>query len=117
MGEGLVKRLRNAAKWQEYGMLIPASICLEAADAIEELQALNAEITKRELKLRMNKPRWIPVTERLPKEYTSILFVAGSGQVHVGYYDSEHKSLCDMTGFRYVCTHWMTLPEMPEEES
>ena len=34
----LVKRLRNAAQWADIGLVITPSICLEAADAIEELQ-------------------------------------------------------------------------------
>ena len=52
MYELLVKRLRQ--KHMEYiatGDEMPGRIFLKAADAIEEL----------------SKPRWIPVTERLPK--------------------------------------------------
>ena len=96
----------------------------EAADAIEQLCNLCADQSKdcskaaaKYLELWAKQPRWIPVAERLPEEYTTILFVSSSGQVHVGYYDSEHKGFCDMTGFRYVCTHWMLAPQPPEEES
>lgn len=33
----LIKRLRNAAQWADKGLVITPSVCLEAADAIEEL--------------------------------------------------------------------------------
>lgn len=37
MYDELVKRLRNAAQWANKGLVITPSVCLEAADAIEEL--------------------------------------------------------------------------------
>ena len=37
MYDELVKRLRNAAQWEDIGLVITPSICLEAADAIEFL--------------------------------------------------------------------------------
>lgn len=39
MYDDLVKRLRNAAQWADKGLVITPSVCLEAADAIEELSA------------------------------------------------------------------------------
>lgn len=72
MYDELAKRLRDysAARKGEI-----AELTGQAADAIEELSRLNAEITRRELKLRMSKPSWIPVTERLPKEADGMVFV------------------------------------------
>lgn len=109
----LVKRLWECASGEcfncsQYTDTTNASVCSkelmkQAADAIVKLTDIRVG-------------KWIPVTERLPEEYTTILFVSGSGQVHVGYYDSEHKGFCDMTGFRYVCTHWIPLPQPPKEE-
>ena len=108
MYDELVKRIRYCSEEQNgCKMCALSSDCVlrvglltQAADAIEEL----------------SKPKWIPAAEQIPGEYTTILFISGGGQVHVGYYDSEHKSYCDMTGFRYTCTHWMPLPEPPKEE-
>lgn len=37
MYEELVKRLRNAAQWADKGLVITPSVCLEAADAIEDM--------------------------------------------------------------------------------
>jgi len=88
-------------------------IIIEAFDAIEELS-----VVVRAQKAVLEKfPRWIPVTERLPEEYETVLLLPMSGEVISGYYDSEHKSYCDMTGFRHLCTHWMPLPEQPKEET
>ena len=67
MYEELVKRLReNAARFDYDGWVDTAVILEEAADSIENVskayqmmaEAYEAEVTK---------PRWIPVTERLPE--------------------------------------------------
>lgn len=42
--DNLVKRLRNAAQWADKGLVITPSVCLEAADAIEELSAYVRQI-------------------------------------------------------------------------
>ena len=39
MYEDLIKRLRNAAQWADKGLVITPSVCLDAANAIEELSA------------------------------------------------------------------------------
>ena len=66
MYDELIQRLRNAAQWADKGLVITPSVCLEAADAIENTskayqmmaEAYEAEVTK---------SNWIPVTERLPE--------------------------------------------------
>jgi hypothetical protein len=103
----------------------------QAADAIEELGKLNAEITKRELKLRMNKPRWIPVTERLPEEpYGCLLIVWDSnpmgGDDFLNYlpyfagWDGEQWNDGDGMQVPFEVVYWMPLlplPEPPKEET
>ena len=37
MYKDLIKRLRTAAQWADKGLRIPPSLCLEAANVIEEL--------------------------------------------------------------------------------
>lgn len=90
-------------------------IIIEAADAIEELQKQRDEWESHAALAESFARGWIPVTERLPEEYETVLLLPMSGEVISGYYDSEHKSYCDMTGFRHLCTHWMPLPESPKE--
>ena len=76
------------------------AICTEAADAIEEL----------------SKPRWIPVTERLPRDRQFVLVYCGDNKrirpsdrfdVAILLGDSIFTSL--------GVTHWMPLPEPPKE--
>lgn len=71
----------------------------DAADAIEEL----------------SKPRWIPVTERLPEERKYVLCKCRADIIDVlrfenaeWYHDPTHVY---MYGF---VTHWMPLPPLPE---
>ena len=65
------------------------------------------------------RPRWIPVTERLPVEAKKVLcFLALSGgpMVETGYYMGDE--LWYYTGIEAphhgIVTHWMPLPEPPE---
>jgi hypothetical protein len=112
MYDELVKRLRkveemlNVAQFKEAANLIEQSV-----DAIEEL----------------SKPRWIPVTERLPEEKTYVLIladtIAGKMQiVSLLYKDGEGRNCwtaLDEYGknpFDWQPTHWMPLPAAPKEE-
>lgn len=101
-----------------------ADLMHEAADAIEKLQELNAEITRRELKLRMSKPRWISVKDRLPETRTEVLvyiqpkddkqphpaFISLDFLESGGYWTEATQP------WQYEVTHWMPLPEPPKEE-
>ena len=67
------------------------------------------------------RPRWIPVTERLPVEAKKVLcFLALSGgpMVETGYYMGDEGWY--YTGIEAphhgIVTHWMPLPEPPESE-
>jgi hypothetical protein len=75
----------------------------QAADAIEEL----------------SKPRWIPVTERLPENGEYVLCFCRANIVCVLRRDKdgdwyENPTHVYMSGF---VTHWMPLPSPPKEES
>ena len=108
---------------------------MQAADAIEELQEDNAALNGTVANLiqqiaELSKPRWIPVEERLPQICTNVL-VAGRMK-----YRWEHKYLqfVDKAYFNegeffetdndwyegqdeFEITHWMPLPQPPEEKS
>ena len=101
MYDELVKTLRlRAALWEK--MFDEDNVLKQAADAIEELSKLNAEITRRELKLRMEKPRWIPVTERLPESGVHVLaccrvkWLGGGGRSYVcdAFYSAPKTEIC-----------------------
>ena len=99
----LVKRLREHNGWALNETLD------QAADAIEEL----------------SKPRWIPVTERLPKEeeiywcYTNMGIMCEcrwtNNRWGLGESDKWGWNIMDVPQYQKV-THWMPLPEPPEEE-
>ena len=72
----------------------------EAADAIEEL----------------SKPRWIPVSERLPEDGQWVL-VWGHGQkIPIMMFRESGAWIDDQFEFHTTITHWMPLPEPPKEE-
>lgn len=77
-------------------------IIAQAADAIEEL----------------SKPKWIPVTERLPEVRTWVLCYCRANSFDVfrmtdeGNWQYGNRSIY-MKGY---VTHWMPLPPAPKEE-
>ena len=70
-------------------------------------------------------PTWIPVTERLPEENKLVLAVCKSGKMFVGdcwnCYGTiiwRIKTARDSTkNIMQIVTHWMPLPEPPNEDS
>lgn len=120
--EELVRALRENAEWAdgniwEVPIVLPDNL-KQAADAIQEL----------------NKPRWISVTERLPEENGRYL-VRYKRDIVLDYTEVHDDEVRIMrffvgTGWRYpfLCqpelraaeqqtvTHWMPLPQPPEEE-
>ena len=116
MYDELVKTLRlRAALWEK--MYDEDNVLKQAADAIEELSKLNAEITRRELKLRMEKPRWIPVEERLPETNEEVLVYLWH-RPYIAWVDSEGQWETNdfYIVFDDVPKAWMPLPSPPVEE-
>lgn len=110
MYDELVKRLRNRRICiQQSGSLDDFPLLQQAADAIEEL----------------SKPRWIPVTERLPENDQDVL-------VMVHWRDYPENMMCYGRKYKtrwylwngelgelikgFDITHWMPLPQPPKEE-
>lgn len=131
--EELVKALREHA---EYTMQLSMyDDLLQAADAIEELTRENKEISFRAAQLEaMNdaligetgaadalmvasKPRWIPVTERLPEAMPGnysldVLVTDGEDIAICQYFNGD--GWCSMWSYSGIgkITHWMPLPSM-----
>lgn len=66
--------------------------------------------------------RWVPCSERLPKEYGNYLITTHNGDVDVGTIDPKKKgvwSACDADGFYWIreVVAWMPLPEPYREVS
>lgn len=131
MYKELVARLRERAAWinfPHHGEERPtedAMLMMQAADAIEELSREididNAAMTAMDAAM----PRWIPVTEALPKDEKDVL--AYYGFVHDGEM-SEFRFIGAVAYFAFdtpphwqhestglTVTHWMPLPQPPTE--
>lgn len=136
MYDELIKRLRTCAElhgecalclYQGNGCdAMPETPLVQAADAIEKL----------------SKPRWIPVTERLPEAYQRVIvavyctdivylrdgetleqaaercqsYAAKNPYVELGFVDKDGL-WNEYDGFAMVCSPscWMPLPELPKE--
>ena len=115
MYDELIKRLREPCKYEN------CVLCQRAADAIEELSMRlhgdEAAIVgmKREIERMVvaGKPRWIPVAERFPERFKSVLTVDKYGVITFNWISGDGKNWS--TG--YHITHWMPLPEPPKEET
>ena len=119
MYDELVKRLRSRAGAFDYdGRPDIACDYEQAADAIEQLSAVN-ERQLLEIAV-LIKPRWIPVTERLPEADGSFITAYSKGYVTQNWYMTFHHGggkwyqNSEDTG---EVTHWMPLPEPPMEEA
>ena len=97
----------------------------KAARAQDHSYARMLNMTAKRLKELDEKQRWIPVTERLPKEDGSYLVRTASGTVTTArfyafksfpankYLPAIHRNAAWQSN-RNV-THWMPLPEPPKE--
>ena len=124
MYEELVSHLRECAKVDP-----SENTFSEAADAIEELQqtvehykGCSDDWYREACDYKAALPRWIPVTERLPKEGE---FVLVYGDFYPNKHDGGVIAVSKRMDWNYWqgfgrernITHWMPLPEPPKEET
>ena len=104
-------------------------VVYQAADAIEvldmKLQGANAAIAgmQREIERMVidsvnSKPKWMPVTERLPETFKHVLVNIPGMTPHPTVQEAflEKNGMWYSNGFRYSAeeiTHWMPLPQPP----
>jgi len=126
MYDELVKRLREATGWKNASEHY--SLMKQAADAIEELQQIaehyeeTAKDCFKDVCYYLERvPKWIPVTERLPKEGD---FVLVYGDLYPNKHDGGVIAVSKRMDWNYWqgfgrerdITHWMPLPQPPKEE-
>ena len=58
---------------------------------------------------------WIKCTERMPEEEEFVLVSDGEFQEVSYWYCPNNKTIHWATDFCMIPTHWMPLPEMPNE--
>lgn len=121
-GQEIVQALRQCAKsdCSSCGMcpIFPDRECVEhlataAASLIERLTAENAA-------LREKVPQWISVEEKLPADYIKRYLIAfkdagGSIVDAARYIPGLGWECCNWEVPQGLITHWMPLPEAPEE--
>ena len=59
--------------------------------------------------------KWIPVTERLPEQYSSVIVWTSERELGEAQFDGKKFEWCADEAFADV-THWMPLPEPPKGE-
>ena len=112
MYDELIKRLRECTA----EMNGEKTLWHQAADAIEDLitalTASNEVIAK-------SKPKWIPVTERLPEKNQEVLIFLFGEDPYIAWHNGEYWCTED---FRldepddWQPTYWFPLPQPPKEE-
>ena len=98
-------------------------LAMTAYDKINELEQTSVPVHDMELILdEVTKPQWIPVTERLPENWTSVIVHRKDGGIFIWeYFNTSPTDECwiddsmNVYSF-YDVTHWMPLPQPPEEE-
>lgn len=124
MYDELVKQLRECTA----EMNGEKTLWHQAADVIEELQKdlerskdfeafwqHEAEEALKKFQVAIsNKPRWIPVTERLPEDRKMVLATI-DGVVRIAFYGNYMWEEVETYSIFYP-THWMPIPQVPESE-
>ena len=91
---------------------------MQAADAIKELSKQHEAQRQNLIALMDEKPRWISVEERLPEAGERVLCDCRANIYEVMKMRTDGDWVCD-TNHVYMhsfVTHWMPLPQAPEEE-
>ena len=118
--EKLIEKLRTESLYKDKATLEIMDLCMDAALALEQLQAENDR-----LKEEVQQMRWIPVEERLPKpEFKDqqrgfYLVTLSNGVVKELIYEFRHyDNMMFDVGWHDTAlpvTHWMPLPAVPKE--
>ena len=121
MYEALISHLRECAKYDK-----SENTFKEAADAMEELtreyESIAASLTESvELVRKLQRPRWIPVTESLPPAEKEVYVTDGEYIARANLLDEVFpgdKPCWSYSGLGEI-THWceqIPLPQLPKEE-
>lgn len=107
MYDELIERLRETSVY--FGESDDVSVMMiEAANAIDELSHIQIAPEK------IIQTMWIPVTERLPEDRSTVLATVG-GVVCAAFYGNYKWAEVETYSIFYP-THWMPIPQPPESE-
>lgn len=124
--EELVEKLRFCAAGKCTERECGAENCwdnlmYEAADAIEELEFACNRYEKDYKALCAYLPKWIPVSEEIPKEFHNVLCYTDAYDMFIATYyglDGDGEPIFDDNNGDYWegnVIYWMPLPEPPKE--
>ena len=118
IGEALDKAIEALREMQRREDLKPLIIDAKAASEInqllDEIKHLKPTICTDEADVVVVDQRWIPVTERLPEKEGTYLVCSDRGAVYTTHFYVRHAAWTRRG--KIPVTHWMPLPEPPEEE-
>ena len=80
----------------------------------ERLRDMWAEAVSKGSKADSQIPRWIPVSERLPEQYESVIVWTSDRELGEAEYDGKRFYWTSDDNYTDV-SHWMPLPEPPKE--
>lgn len=111
----LVEALRNSAPSRR--LMHTAAYEIETLENYKALyQDLTDQAQKLARRLLTQFPAWIPVTERLPQDGAEVLAWSRKGFAYVDWFiDGKWQVNGLVDGKHEVVTHWMPLPDPPEE--
>lgn len=123
MYDELIEQLRIRASWLEFAIIKTPSKTEGNRDAIlfrKAAYAINDLITALTASnevIAKSKPKWIPVTERLPDVGKDVLcFCRANISLVLGWDGNHWHEGADRYYMSCFVTHWMLLPEAPESE-
>lgn len=94
---------------------VPVSMADALKQHIEQCPEHPMSKLRAELEAERQRVRWIPVAERLPKEYTMVLIFDGNNIFRAECVEGEWHGIPDDTGFiPDSISHWMPLPVSPK---
>ena len=95
-----------------------------ARDVLEQIENLEAIIKDKEkslCELEQKVPKWVSIKDRLPEHVRGNYLILLSGEIYAAKW--EYDEWNEKYAFRINCqivpnvTHWMKVPEPPEEEN
>ena len=103
--------------WFSSGFWLPAGHSVVVVDSADPDVDGSAEVRERnEILQQLNRiaqqQRWIPVGERLPKSYLTVLSLSRNKDIKLDFV--QPKNIWYLG--RNNVTHWMPLPELPKKE-
>ena len=103
---------------QKAGNFVPCMNALlgEAANAIEELQGKHFMMKKTAEWLAEKVPAWVSVADRLPSAHELVLVYNPGYLITTGFLYEDGRWRIRGVDYPGTPTHWMPLPQPPEEE-